>query len=86
MLKESKCVQCGQPFTFTARRGTQPITCSPQCGRARKTKVAAERRRTTPIPDHVHGTVSGYTDYNCPCTPCKEAWAEYQREYRRRDR
>lgn len=29
------------------------------------------------IPDHVHGTYSGYTSYGCRCAPCKAEGARY---------
>lgn len=37
--------------------------------------------------DPRHGTLNGYTNLNCRCQPCRDAWAEYclgQRASRRR--
>lgn len=84
MTKERTCVICGRPFTYERGR---PLTCGPECWRKRKTQVAAERRQAVvEIPDHVHGTVEGYTNYKCNCEACREANTAYHREYRRRQK
>lgn len=33
-----------------------------------------------------HGTLDGYTNHDCNCPPCAQAWAGYMREYRRKNR
>jgi hypothetical protein len=45
--------------------------------------------RAGSIPNHAHGMSpggypNGYFNYNCRCTDCKGAWAEYARERRRK--
>ena len=29
------------------------------------------------VPDHVHGTVNGYNNYNCRCDRCMTAYSEF---------
>lgn len=45
--------------------------------------TSSDRSSDPSIP---HGTLDGYTNHNCNCTPCAGAWAKYMREYRRRNR
>lgn len=33
----------------------------------------------------VHGTLGGYTNYRCRCQPCRDAYAAYSRDWRRRN-
>lgn len=36
--------------------------------------------------DHRHGTVGGYSNHQCRCPECTDAWNAYGRELRRRKR
>lgn len=83
-LKERDCVVCGNTFTYEARRGTPPVTCSPECKKARKTQTNLAWRKTAVIPDHLHGTVQGYVTYGCGCERCRGAHAAYHRNYEQR--
>lgn len=38
-----------------------------------QSRKARERRLSRPIPDHVHGTWNGYSNYSCRCELCLEA-------------
>ena len=49
----------------------------------RKTKerrIERARKGVTEIP---HGTVSGYSNWNCRCEECRAAWSAYLRERRK---
>jgi len=45
------------------------------CKTCRREGAYANRRRrgTSPIPDRVHGTTNGYTNYACRCDACRVA-------------
>lgn len=79
------CVVCGNTFDYEPRRGGKPVTCSPECQRARKS-VKSEESRTRltrkDVPEHLHGTATGYTQYKCGCVKCMK-WA---REYKQASR
>lgn len=48
-----------------------------------------DRRRNGPVPEHVHGTWNGYSNYGCKCLDCLEACrAQYEKaaEYRAANR
>lgn len=40
-------------------------------------KALHDRKRADPslIPEHVHGTVNGYSNHQCRCEECRAAWA-----------
>lgn len=63
-----------------ARREVELAKCQVLC-------VACHREKTNmELEDRVqHGTLHMYNSprYKCRCEPCKEAYAAYQREYRR---
>lgn len=43
-----------------------------------------KRARSRPIPDHVHGTLNGYSNYACRCEFCKAVKSAANRgEYRK---
>lgn len=42
--------------------------------------------RPEPFAKIPHGTTGGYTNHDCRCKLCKQAWAEYHRDYMRRRR
>jgi len=47
------------------------------------TRSKAQRgKRVGPRSAPYHGTVNGYTNHKCRCQPCRDAFAEYVREYR----
>lgn len=42
------------------------------------------RRAEREIPERVHGTLSGYSNYRCRCPECRAANSDYQAKYRAR--
>lgn len=38
-----------------------------------RAREAKERRKSRPIPEHVHGTWNGYANYDCRCSRCLAA-------------
>jgi hypothetical protein len=40
------------------------------------------RRAPRPTPPITHGTIAGYNNRKCRCTPCTNAWSAYLRERR----
>jgi len=40
-------------------------------------------RKSHPGPTSVHGTLTRYSHHKCRCEPCKNAWNEHSRVYRR---
>ena len=81
MPKKRSCVICGRQFTTT---GPTAITCSTECWWKNKKQQIYRRRQqraAAPIPEHLHGTLTGYTDYLCRCDACKQANADYMRSY-----
>lgn len=59
------------------------MTCSDDCRRRRKNLKIAEWRQTKDCPPHLHGTLTGYTNYLCDCDACREAEKLYMQEYRK---
>lgn len=52
-------------------------------------KAKQRRLRSSEIPEHIHGTVNGYSNYGCRCDQCLAAWQttyEYHRKYREEHR
>lgn len=49
----------------------------PECRRGNllRKQESDRRRASRPVPDHVHGTENGYTNYSCRCRRCKDNWA-----------
>lgn len=35
---------------------------------------------------HDHGTIGGYTNNQCRCQPCRNAWATYVKKYRQENK
>jgi hypothetical protein len=46
---------------------------------SKSAKESRVRRVERGIPDHLHGTDTGYRNWQCKCSPCKEAGAETNR-------
>lgn len=79
------CLVCGRGFEGPTGRGRPPETCSPECGIKRKRQQRAESRQRAEnraIPDHLHGTSTGYTYYKCTCSLCRKWSREYQQARR----
>ena len=45
----------------------------------------AEGPSSGAVPDHMHGTLTGYTSYRCRCASCREANRLYMRSYRAKE-
>lgn len=43
-------------------------------------KIVASRRAKANAGAFEHGTTTGYSSYECRCTRCRKAWADYQRD------
>jgi hypothetical protein len=66
------CLTCG----FATRSlGGQRVVYLP----VNKHERAAEDPSLIP-----HGTWAGRNNWGCTCQPCRDAWAEYMRDYRQR--
>ena len=82
---ERICVVCRQSFDYEPKPGRPPVTCFPDCQRARKT-VKTEESRTRhaaqDCPLDKHGTATGYTFYKCDCSLCTR-WADVPAEQTR---
>ena len=75
------CLVCQQPFTAPAGRGRPPETCSSACAiiRKRQQRAASKKRASQRrCPDHLHGTSTGYTYFQCDCAKCRRWSREYQ--------
>jgi hypothetical protein len=78
------CVECGKAFPLVRGPGRTQLICSADCRRTRKNRQKTEWRKRTECPPHQHGTVTGYTTYECDCDPCRQANTEYARRRRAR--
>ena len=84
-IAERSCAVCGLTFEFEPRPGRPPMTCSPDCQRARKsaqTEESRTRHASLDVPDDKHGTATGYTFYKCDCDECAR-WARLYKQERR---
>ena len=79
-----KCVECGSVFEKDAWPGRPRITCSADCKRKRRNRQIKAYRDKTLCPDHLHGTITGYSTFSCDCAACKEANRLYARARRER--
>ena len=52
----------------------------PECRKANadEERERRNRRLTEPVPEHVHGTRGGYTNWSCRCDDCTEAHRDYR--------
>lgn len=78
---------CGNVETPTTRCGllqpweTEEARLWEECAQWRDEETTKTRRL---IPEHVHGTASGYQYWRCRCAPCREWNATTQRVLRTR--
>lgn len=84
------CAECGKEFEWNSgilgRTGRAPMTCSPDCQRARKTRQSEQSRQRAAkrgCPPDKHGTSTGYSHYKCDCSLCSR-WARQYKAQRRR--
>lgn len=49
-----------------------------------KKRIAKFRANPELIPERVHGTQNGYTNYGCRCSECRSAWAKSVEEAKER--
>lgn len=80
-----QCLVCGVALPPPTGRGQPPKTCSPECAATRKREQREESRQRAQnkvIPDHVHGTSTGYTYYGCTCERCRKWAREYMQDRR----
>ena len=81
-MATTECVECGKAFEKDAWPGRPRITCSIECKRKRRNRQIKKYRDKTLCPEHLHGTITGYSTYSCDCTPCRLANREYARKRR----
>lgn len=80
-----QCLVCGGAFDIPHSRGRPPETCSRECLNKRKAQQRKETKKRAiarGCPDHMHGTLTGATHYECHCAQCKKWWRDYQRARR----
>ena len=76
------CVECGKEFSRDPFTGRPKITCSLACHKKRRYQQLLKWRAKTDCPEHMHGTITGYTSYRCDCARCKMANTVYARQRR----
>lgn len=80
-------VQHGNPATY---RSTE-YNCRCDACRAANTELsrkerAARRKKGLPEGDPRHGTLTGYTNWGCPCEACKKAGSAHNKSnYKKRE-
>ncbi|MFE5628441.1 hypothetical protein [Streptomyces sp. NPDC056543] len=78
---------CGTNAAYHRHRanGETPCTACKQAHTADQTRRNERRAADPTAADRAgHGKASTYVNYACRCTPCCEAGAQRQREYRMR--
>jgi hypothetical protein len=81
------CVECGKSFVWKRNGpGRAPLICSEECRSVRRYRQKDQWRKRTECPPHQHGTVTGYTTYECDCDLCRQANTEYARKRRAKAR